>query len=526
MASLHKIRQHGRYVYRVSFYDKDGERRFIRLGEIGKKMADSIALHVQQLADFSYAGMSPDAEQTAWLGKIGEDLAAKLIDAGLAPKREAPATKAPLGLAEFIDDYIGKANVKGRTRDNFKQARNFLVRYFGENRTLISITAGDAVEWRTWMHSPDGGGLADNTARRHCGRAKQFFRHALQKKFATENPFGEMKDTSVRANRDRDYTLSRADAEKVLEACPDNEWRLIFALARFGGLRIPSELLKLRWADIDFHRGRMTIRSPKLEHHKNQGIRVVPLFPELRPYLEAAWDAAEDGAEFLINRYRSAEKNLRTHLERIIVRAGVKPWPKLFQNLRRTRAEELAGEYPSHVAAEWLGHSRLVAEEHYWRVNDADFEKAIKPAVKTSYEGGTEGGAQVAQTVAPHTHAPESIGCETTCETPSESAQRCVLVRASEQSTSTPDRIRRIEETPRENTKSAKAVCASGCAGLETAVAWYPGVGDGSGEGGGWVNVADLRAVPAEGRLAGRPNDRRSQLASGAVGGNRVRATL
>src|SRR5438067_655841 len=105
MASLHKVKQHGRFVYRVSFYDKDGERRFIRLGEIrDKKIANSIALHVQQLADLAFAGQPPDAEQTAWLEKIGE-LADKLAGVGLIPKREPAPAVAAIGLAEFIDSY-------------------------------------------------------------------------------------------------------------------------------------------------------------------------------------------------------------------------------------------------------------------------------------------------------------------------------------------------------------------------------------------------------------------------------------
>ena len=44
----------------------------------------------------------------------------------------------------------------------------------------------------------------------------------------------------------------------------------------------------LTWADIDFKRGRMTVRSPKTEHHDGKESRTVPIFPELRPYLEAA----------------------------------------------------------------------------------------------------------------------------------------------------------------------------------------------------------------------------------------------
>jgi len=57
--------------------------------------------------------------------------------------------------------------------------------------------------------------------------------------------------------------------------------------------------------------------------------------------------------------------------------AGVKPWPKLFQNLRASRATELAADYPAHVAADWLGHSTLVAQKHYWQTTDTDFDKAV-----------------------------------------------------------------------------------------------------------------------------------------------------
>ena len=51
--------------------------------------------------------------------------------------------------------------------------------------------------------------------------------------------------------------------------------------------------------------------------------------------------------------------------------------PKLFQNLRASRATELAAEHPGHVAAEWLGHSTAVAQKHYWQVTDADFDRTI-----------------------------------------------------------------------------------------------------------------------------------------------------
>jgi integrase len=173
------------------------------------------------------------------------------------------------------------------------------------------------------------------------------------------------------------HFVSREDAQKVLAACPDVQWKLLFALSRYGGLRCPSEHLMLRWADVDWEKNRMLVHSPKTERHDGGDCRFVPLFPELRPYLLDAFSQAEEGAEHVINRCRDSRTNLRTQMERIIKRAGVAPWPKLFHNLRSTRQTELTEKFPSHVVCAWLGNSRAVAQDHYLQVTDAHFAAAV-----------------------------------------------------------------------------------------------------------------------------------------------------
>ncbi len=181
-------------------------------------------------------------------------------------------------------------------------------------------------------------------------------------------------------------SLPNKKTDKVIEACPDAEWRLIFALSRYGGLRCPSEHLSLQWGEVDWERGRMRVRSPKTEHHVGSESRVIPIFPELKPHLEAVFDEAEDGSKYVITRYRAISSNLRTQLNRIIRRAGLKPWSKPFQNLRSSRETELAEEFPMHVICGWIGNSQPVAMKHYLQITDEHFERAIK--------GGAESGAQ------------------------------------------------------------------------------------------------------------------------------------
>jgi hypothetical protein len=127
----------------------------------------------------------------------------------------------------------------------------------------------------------------------------------------------------------------------------------------------------LKWGHIDWERSRIIVPSPKM------GDRVMPLFPELTVLLDELDQLTPAGTEFVINRYRSAETNLRTQFQRIITRAGLKAWPKLFHNLRATRQTELSYRFPAHVVSSWLGNSVQIATKHYLRTTDEHFAKAV-----------------------------------------------------------------------------------------------------------------------------------------------------
>ncbi|MBI1369021.1 MAG: tyrosine-type recombinase/integrase [Planctomycetes bacterium] len=148
-------------------------------------------------------------------------------------------------------------------------------------------------------------------------------------------------------------------------------------MCRFGGLRCPSEVLALTWADVNWEHNRIRVPSPKTEHIDGKASRLIPLFPELREHLLEVFDQAETGTDHIIIGYRDSSVNLRTQLTRIIHRAGLEPWPKLFQNLRSTRETELAEAFPMHVVCRWIGNSEPVAAKHYLQMTDEHFERAV-----------------------------------------------------------------------------------------------------------------------------------------------------
>jgi len=357
---------------RILFIAPDGRRPTIRLGKVSQRAAEAIKFRVAQLIAAKLTGHPLGADTAAWLEKLQPGMAKKLAQVGLFTQ-SAPA--AVVTLESFLDGYVaGRCDVKARTVERLKQAGQKLIECFGGDKPLNAFTTGDADQYRLWLV---GQGYADNTVRRLSGRAKQFFKAALRRKLVAENPFADLV-SAVRGNPSRFYFVSRQVAAKVIDACPDAEWRLLFALSRFGGLRCPSEHLSLRWGDIDWANNRIRVPSPKTEHIEGKESRMIPMFPELKPYLEEAFELAEPGTEFVINRYRSCNANLRTQLMRIIKRAGIEPWGKPWQNLRSTRETELMEQFPAHVVCGWIGNSEAVARKHYLQVTDEHFERAIR----------------------------------------------------------------------------------------------------------------------------------------------------
>ncbi len=151
---------------------------------------------------------------------------------------------------------------------------------------------------------------------------------------------------------------------------------------------MPSEVMGLRWSDIAWKAKRFTVHSPKTEHHEGRDTRVVPLFPELETELLALHLEAEPKAEFVFPGI-DENTNLRTTLEKIIRRAGVQQWPKLWQNSRASGSTDLARTLPGHVAAAICGHTEQIAKEHYWQVAGSDLDAALNLMPRI---GGHNGG--------------------------------------------------------------------------------------------------------------------------------------
>ncbi|WP_231615991.1 tyrosine-type recombinase/integrase [Novipirellula artificiosorum] len=323
-----------------------------------------------------------------WLSGIDDDLRNKLARCGLC-ESVAKRVARVLTLEKWIDEYIGeRQDVKDSSKISYRQAKANLIDFFGRKKMLRNITPAEGKRWRVWLKTKGNRRdkkrktMAEDTVRRRTATAKQFFAEAVERGYMPADPFAKL-PSAIQGNEKRQFFVEASVIERCMEYCPDLEWQTILALARYGAMRCPSELVALRWSDVDLPAGRMVINASKTEHHSTGGVRVCPIFPELRPYLEAAWDAAPEGAEFVINRYRQSTQNLRSTFLLILKRAGITPWPKLFQNCRASRETELLARYPAKDVVGWVGNSIPVAMKSYAMATDEAFKAASDPHGQT-----------------------------------------------------------------------------------------------------------------------------------------------
>lgn len=365
----------------VQFVGGDGKRRSIRLGKVSQREAEGVKWRIEALVSASLRDCPLHDDVSRWVAGLDDRMADKLAAVGLiAPRRSAT-------VGGLLDAFLAaNTHVKPATRVMWRHTLRNLRDHFGEARQLRSIGRAEGEGFRQWLTEQR---LAAATVARRLQLTRQIFAYAVRCEWIERNPFQGISHTSGDPQKRQRY-VTEEETKLLIDAAPNWVWRTIIALARYGGLRTPSETLSLRIADLDWEHGAMTVTSPKTECH-GRGHRVVPMFARLRPFLDEAWNMAEEGQTHVIpeNLYLPAAKgpcgwincNLRTTFEKIVERAGLEPWPRLFHALRASCESDLAREYPITTVCKWIGNTVAIAARHYIQVTDTDFQRAATGGV-------------------------------------------------------------------------------------------------------------------------------------------------
>ncbi len=143
-------------------------------------------------------------------------------------------------------------------------------------------------------------------------------------------------------SKGRDRALSEEEEKSLLE--PSSlTLRALLMCGIYAGLRIPSEVLNLRWADLDLNRGRFTVLGAYSKNGKTETVPLTSRLLETLRFLKASKAATATKPDDLVftrqdgKPYKSVQNIFRTAAKR----AGI---PDISPHVcRHTFATRLAG---------------------------------------------------------------------------------------------------------------------------------------------------------------------------------------
>ena len=356
------------------------ERPGIYLGPMPEATARIYEKHLNQLVAAKKLGSVLPDDTVNWLSVIGEEMYSKLEKRGLVQRRKVIQQHT---ISSFIAFYMAeRTDVKERTQKTYGLVKGRLEEFFGPDTALQDVNVGTAGDFRRHLERQKE--LGPNWTKKILSVSKQFFENALDRELIPANPFRKMDKLATQKNIEKFHYITLEEYQAVMAASDNLTMKAVFTLAVVAGMR-PHEILLLKWGNIDFEQGRVSIHSTKTEHLHHKGNRQCPLFPECREALEALrneflenFDPKQNqlSKEFVIKGYDRPE-HLNRPLQKIIRGAGLQVWADLFINCRSTASTRLKEIYPDFVVNKWLGHTERIAQQSYQQVLPKHFENAI-----------------------------------------------------------------------------------------------------------------------------------------------------
>ena len=331
--------------------------------------AETVRGFLSRLEHLRATGLQPTGDLLDWVRKASPELRNLLVDSALVNLGMAGGT---------LDDLIAHAerlcgHLAPRTKLNHAQYHRSLREFFGTTRAISSITPGECDQFCRWLSQPPQSYGPASVAKR-IKHSRQVFNYAVRQEWIQRNPFTGIR-VKVPIDQDRRFYITPPMAARVLGALRGPEEKLVFALARWAGFRVGSEVRSLRWCDIDWDSMTMRVWSPKTKLY-----RVCPVFTELQPYLRREM---EDGEYVCPEFNRSTDQFYRKKLVRAIKRAGLEVWPDLLLNCRRSRATEVVEQFGARAESDWIGHGIDISKRHYQMTLQEKIELAIGRNLKS-----------------------------------------------------------------------------------------------------------------------------------------------
>jgi integrase len=284
--------------------------------------------------------------------------------------------RADLTFDKAAEEFLAwsKANKRRRTQRTYGQCVARLTRAFTGKR-LSEISAFDLERYK--RERVDAGVTV--MVNRELACLKTLYNRCREwGTYEGDNPAASVRQLREPPGRIR---FLEAEEEGKLLAAAGEPLRTMVLVGIYTGIRVLSEALTLRWADVDLKRGLLTVQAA---YAKSGKTRTVPLNRLLRAALQSHRESPAGAAEYVFSRLDgSPYRSIRTTFETACKRAGLKDvTPHV---LRHTFASRLAmaGVDPRTIQ-ELGGWASLAMVERYTHLSPTHKADAVKRIARNS----------------------------------------------------------------------------------------------------------------------------------------------
>jgi integrase/recombinase XerD len=287
-------------------------------------------------------------------------------------KRESEASGPTTTLSQFAREY--EANLNGRlapnTMSTYLDAVKDLIRALGD----VSIDSIDVKTIEKYLSTKQKE-TSDQTVRKHFGSLSSMFESSRKWGFISQNPFRALK--KPRAREIQPAHFERAEFQKLLQLIPDNDFRDLCICGALTGMR-QSELLALRWTDIDFAKKVILIQNSDRFTTKSRKNRVVPMHRRVCDLLKRRKDASSCDLVFHKNGQQLSRCDVTHEFKHFVRKAGLRE-DLHFHSLRHTFATWLVQNGVSiYEVQKLLGHSSIAVTQVYSHLASDELHEAVE----------------------------------------------------------------------------------------------------------------------------------------------------
>ncbi len=274
-----------------------------------------------------------------------------------------------LTIAEWAPQWLEERdNLKPRTRETYAyQIAQHIVPRLGTTR-VCDLSVNHVARLISDMRAE---GLSAWTINGTLGPLSGMMRTAVRRGMAPSNPVQLLDRHERPKTAGAEMNILDTNEIKLFLNSATKTYRPLLATAIFTGLRM-SELLNLRWEDVDWDAGVIHVRDSKTA----AGVREVVLMPALQQIL-AAHSLENEGSTYVFETRDGQPMKRRTvhrrALEDTLRRAGITKRIR-FHDLRHTHASILIDQgHPETFICEQMGHANAaITRRIYGHLFDRD----------------------------------------------------------------------------------------------------------------------------------------------------------